>query len=92
MGLGNWGTILLVIAVAWGAWTFFLSPTSEASRDIGGGLFDLVTNNGPGFNSKIEKYTSRVKSACPVCQNKPVNQAACTACVERNKSKIIPGT
>ena len=58
MGLGNWGTILLVIAVAWGAWTFFLSPNAGGNRNIGGGLWGLATGNQEAVETGIKSIAA----------------------------------
>lgn len=54
MGLGNWGTILIVIAVLWGVWTFFLSPDAGNNRGIGGGVLGVLTGNQEAVETGIK--------------------------------------
>ena len=89
MGLGNWGTILIVIAVLWGVWTFFLSPNAGIARDVGGGIFDIVSGNQQGLEDKIKKYEpvakefkSKIESKCPGCSGKNGGSASCQQCVK----------
>jgi len=97
MGLGDWGTILLVLAAAWGVWTFVLSPNSGLNRDIGGGLFDIATHNSEGLQNKLEKYSPKLKSGldqgakiCPSCipLDKNGDSPACLNCIKANKTKL----
>lgn len=54
MGLGNWGTILIVIAVLWGVWTFFLSPDAGNNRGIGGGILGVFTGDQKAVEDAIK--------------------------------------
>jgi len=97
MGLGDWGTILLVLAAAWGVYTFVLSPQAGINREVGGGLFELATHNDEALHQRIEKNKPKIsagiegmKRDCPIClSGDKEDSAACQKCVERNRSRIL---
>lgn len=99
MGLGDIGTILLVAAVAWGAWTFFLSPNAETARDIGGGLFGGLTGNKEAVEKAVNKVGGKlvagmkeIEKRCPDCASdikaKRALSSACKTCAERNQGAL----
>lgn len=54
MGLGNWGTILIVIAVGYVVWTYFLSPHAANNRKIGGGILGVITGDQEAVETAIK--------------------------------------
>lgn len=88
--MGDIGTILLVLAIGWGAWTFFLSPDAEVNRDIGGGLFGIATKDTEAVDKMGKRLVSGLEGIakyCPMC--KTGYNPECQKCADRNRSKIL---
>ena len=98
MGLGDIGTIILVLAVGWGVWNFVLSPDAELNRDVGGGLFNLATGNEEGVEKAVKKLGPKLKSGLDSIQKHCGSECkdgglgkpgtACQKCAEKYSSVI----